>query len=325
MTEEDAEGKKAENEGCLLRPVLVSLVVFLLVRLGAKYILKGYWWIKDKCPGDYSLDDLMVVVQTIFGKFVGSSIAWMLALGILVAITVDIVRGCLVPAEKSPVESGWHVMVGRFRGAPVYLHLTLILFLVGPLACPGDWMTRLSVLGVVVLSILFHELTHAGVGHDCGNRIRSVKVFFWGGLCRFETKEVKCRIFVHLAGPVANLALAFVALVAGTHFGLAEHPIVRCAVMLNTSLFLLNMLPGYPFDGGHIWNGVLSRIFPEHKLLVLVIGGGLSVIVLSVRSYMAFSDKSYPSMVICGVLAILVFVVSAFFAAQLSESRKGES
>lgn len=102
--------------------------------------------------------------------------------------------------------------------------------------------------------------------------------------------------FIALAGPAANLAMALIwalilkgSLYTGSYFGVPLNLMAQAGISINISLFILNLLPILPLDGGRI---VLS-LLPEKQarsyakteqygmwiLILLILCGGLSFII----------------------------------------------
>lgn len=124
----------------------------------------------------------------------------------------------------------------------------------------------LASLGALLLfaSVLAHELCHSVVGRRLGMEIEGITLFIFGGVARLkdEPSRPSAEFWMTIAGPAMSVVLAFAfyaaSLVARTA-GAGE----RIAAMLtyvsvaNAILFVFNMVPAFPLDGGRILRSAL--------------------------------------------------------------------
>jgi Zn-dependent protease/CBS domain-containing protein len=133
-------------------------------------------------------------------------------------------------------------------------------------------------------SILLHELSHALVAMYFGGRVRSIRLFLFGGVSNLERepKSPKAELLMALAGPAMSIALGFVFLgfasLLTRAFSMAPsaEEAVRnldpISVMLlwlgpvNIMLGVFNLIPGFPLDGGRVLRSILwSTTHDLHK------------------------------------------------------------
>lgn len=133
----------------------------------------------------------------------------------------------------------------------LYIHvLTVLLFIYCYIT------RRLELLAVAYGIMLVHELFHLGAALLIGLRPASLAFYPFGVNLRLKNKLVyglADEIILYLAGPFANILMAL----AGAVFW----PRMQEFYMMNLCLFILNMLPVLPLDGGV----VLKKIF-MHRL-----------------------------------------------------------
>jgi Zn-dependent protease len=192
-----------------------------------------------------------------------------------------------------PAETPWSVPFGVWGGAPLRLHLSLVAALVigGWWAFEGQSWELAAVLAIWVASLVAHEGAHALASLRVGGIIDGVVLCPFGGLRSPRLPDdPESRVFVAMAGPMANLLLVVAGAIclAGydqTGPGLASlffpqfdtllsgealadgAPAIDVAVpgaaatafattfakllvWVNWPLFALNLLPASPFDGG---------------------------------------------------------------------------
>ena len=103
-----------------------------------------------------------------------------------------------------------------------------------------------------------HELSHALLARRAGIPVPRIRLFLFGGVSEMaaEPRDPSLELRIAAAGPLTSLGLAALfRLVSGS--GLAAllpggQPVVDYLALINLSLGLFNLLPGFPLDGGRI-------------------------------------------------------------------------
>lgn len=152
------------------------------------------------------------------------------------------------------------------------------------------------VLGFIIACGLFfgvfiHELSHSLVARRSGIRIESITLLFFGGIASIENPEPDPRVefWMALAGPVMSLlfGLVCVVLLFGTNHLIPSSPfsgllmyIWGYLAILNLLLFLFNLLPAFPMDGGRVLRAYLALRMPLHKATAIAstVGKGFAVV-----------------------------------------------
>jgi len=124
-------------------------------------------------------------------------------------------------------------------------------------------MAVIATIGLMV-SIVFHEMSHSLVARHYGIEIRGITLFIFGGVAEMkgEPKSAHAEFLMALAGPVASFILA-AALLAS--FAAAKQMQVSAAFtgvlwylgFLNGMLALFNLVPAFPLDGGRMLRAAL--------------------------------------------------------------------
>jgi Zn-dependent protease len=159
-----------------------------------------------------------------------------------------------------------------FVGAPVELSLWFfILFL---------WMPVSLVIAIFV-SVLIHEMAHAYVADRRGWRVFGIKVDLFTGSAAVDTNiPEKDAIPVVAAGPLSNLLLA-VLCIPFYSFLVNINPIIdgfmNDLFVINIFMFIFNILPIYPMDGGRLLKDFLFIKMNRNRRLAKKISGYVSL------------------------------------------------
>ena len=199
-----------------------------------------------------------------------------------------------MPAEESKPVTGATRGISVF-GVPVRFHFTFVLMLVFLLFIGvGDKQSGPSTaLYIVALfaSVLLHEVGHALVARRYGIRTVEIVMYPIGGVSRFERQPKPGEeLWVSLAGPLVNflIAAAVLGVVASQQGWMALEKIkvptdanlAERIALGNLTLFLFNLLPAYPMDGGRILRSVLAIGRPVEEATRIAAGAGQALAVL---------------------------------------------
>ena len=202
--------------------------------------------------------------------------------------------------------------VGRISGIPIVLDgtfIVLVLLYGYSYFTAGTLASTLMGIAIVVGgigSILIHELAHAWAGRICRIDTSHIELNGLGGLCYLDRAAHTSRddIFISLAGPASNLALwalfywlgnimawPMMSLVVDEAPENPEEMFNTPALMLlsysmmvlssiasiNISMFVFNLMPAFPLDGGRALSAWLSRRMDGAAAKVLVAWLGMAV------------------------------------------------
>jgi len=174
-------------------------------------------------------------------------------------------------------------------GVPVRLHFTFVLLLVfllfiGIGAKQSGATTVLYILALFA-SVLLHEVGHSLVARWYRIHTTEIVMFPIGGVSRFERQPKAWEeLWITLAGPVVNLliAVALLAWVASQQGFVAleklseptDANLAERIALGNLLLFLFNLLPAYPMDGGRVLRAFLALRRPEEEATQMAAGAG---------------------------------------------------
>ncbi len=176
----------------------------------------------------------------------------------------------------------------------------------------GGWATRLLLVGVLLLSLLTHELGHAFLARRAGQEPVIVIRAFGGVTTWVPLHPVTRRtaILITLAGPGAGLLLA-----AGcfgllqslpqawldARFGITLANLLAWLVQINGFWSVINLLPVLPFDGGQVLAVALG---PDRRRLA----AGISMVVGLVAAIWLWFLRMPIAAAVFGVSGVLQFL-----------------
>jgi Zn-dependent protease len=159
-----------------------------------------------------------------------------------------------------------------FAGAPVNISLWFfLLFLFVPF----------SYVIAIFISVLIHELAHAYVANQRGWQVYEIRVDLFTGSASVDTNiPERDSIPVVAAGPLSNLGLAVLSLFLYAIFG-QSNPLfgdfMNDFFIVNVFMFIFNILPIYPMDGGRLLKDFLFLKMRSNRRLARKIAGGVSL------------------------------------------------
>ena len=172
---------------------------------------------------------------------------------------------------------GSSIKIGRLFGVDIGVHWSWIfIFLIVTWSFatgvfddfyPGwtdaqKWIGGGIVAIVFFLSVLAHELSHAIVSNRTGLPVRSITLFVFGGVANLDRDpdNAKQEFTIAIVGPLTSLLLGamFAGLWAATRpFNEGVAGILANLALINVSLAVFNMLPGFPLDGGRVFRSLV--------------------------------------------------------------------
>ncbi len=225
--------------------------------------------------------------------------------------------------------------LGHIAGIDVYLHWSYVLapiYIIYQLKWQRDfpWSiigTLLLLLVSMSICVLLHEFGHALMARRLGVGTRDIIITPIGGLARLERLPQKPfqELLISLAGPGVNLVIALLLAVyvlgSGRDWvpsldfdGVTQFPEIM--MWINATLFLFNLIPAFPMDGGRILRSGLALLMP-HLQATLIAGA------LGQAGAIAFSIYGFTS----GHYVLILVGLFVYFAAQfeMSQARSTEA
>jgi stage IV sporulation protein FB len=199
----------------------------------------------------------------------------------------------------------WSVPLLRVRGIEIKVHASFALILVWAAyywgADADNWLQG-ALYGVVATLLLFvcvtlHELGHAVTAQHYGVEVQDITLLPIGGVARIEVPEnPKQELWIALAGPAVNVAIAAVLIAAGavlrgtslvmpTDLGDAMRGadwsgLLAYLTLANIGLVLFNAIPAFPLDGGRVLRALLAlrTDYRRATRIAVAVGQGLALL-----------------------------------------------
>src|SRR6266403_4745780 len=174
-----------------------------------------------------------------------------------------------------------HIKLGRIFGIEIGLHLSwLIIALLITLSLADQfhafnrnwtegvvWATAIGTSLLFFAAIIAHELSHAVVAKARRLPVRSITLFALGGVAQIEKEagEASTEFLMGIAGPIMSVLIGVICLALAmalgwTPFETPQTPLLAMLMwlgLINISLAIFNLIPGFPLDGGRVLRGII--------------------------------------------------------------------
>ena len=236
--------------------------------------------------------------------------------------------------------------IGRIQGIEIKLHSSFLLIAVWVIyqwgyrqdsGVSGTIYGLVLVLSIFVL-VLLHELGHSMMAHEYGLRVRDITLVPFGGIARIEQMPTRPRAeaMISLAGPLVNLALAFLLLplllITGlatgdtsvqefARFGLADISLTGFLfylVLANFALAIFNLLPAFPMDGGRILRAAVTPFVGRQSATTVAVAIGVTLGVLIGGLGLLFGEY----VIVLVMLFVIVAAIAEGRSVRLEEAMK---
>lgn len=182
-----------------------------------------------------------------------------------------------------------------FRGIRVYVHWTFLI-LIAYIAFMGyradkAAMVILGEVGLVLIvfvCVILHEFGHALMAQRFGVDTKDITLLPIGGIANLKRmpEEPRQEFWITVAGPMVNLVIAGLAFIVIAIMGVSMlfgdlflgattwTQVLMFIFGANLMLFLFNLIPAFPMDGGRILRSLLSMRMARDKATRIAAGVG---------------------------------------------------
>lgn len=145
---------------------------------------------------------------------------------------------------------------------PIHVHPILIVFIFISFIT-GTFMEMTIIISIV----LFHEFGHYAMAHFFKWRIQSIMLWVFGGVMNTEehgNKPIYEEALVTIAGPFQHLII-YIGLYFLSIGNVLPVSVLELIFYYNTAIFIFNLLPIWPLDGGKLLFICLTALLPYRK------------------------------------------------------------
>jgi Zn-dependent protease/predicted transcriptional regulator len=178
---------------------------------------------------------------------------------------------------------GEGIKIGRILGIPIYLHPSwFLIFALIAFSFVSEFdalqlnlpTSRLWGLGLVTSalffgSLVFHEMAHSIMARHYKIPVISITLFVFGGIARISRDPSRAieEFNIAVAGPISSFLLAggFWLVDRGAGSNLILHTLAGSLALINFSLAVFNLLPGFPLDGGRIFRAIIWGVTKDYS------------------------------------------------------------
>jgi tetratricopeptide (TPR) repeat protein len=215
--------------------------------------------------------------------------------------------------------------IGQVRGLEIRVHFSVLLsipityYIFRPVDIRHGLLVLLLLIGFM-LSIFAHELAHAFAAKAVGVEAKSIVIWLLGGftILSHEPGRPLHRAAVYVAGPFLTLLLAglffaaYFYMPAGlSFFWIFIYSRLFIALMgVNIILFIFNILPVYPLDGGKILHALLELFFGQSNanLITMLV----SIPILLGLIVFGFYTHDYLLLIFCVLIALAIGTLNQY-------------
>lgn len=182
----------------------------------------------------------------------------------------------------------FEIKMFEYRGIPVYFRLWFLLLFA--------WMQPVTVVALF-FAVLFHEMGHAWAADRLGYRTRSIAIdlFFGSAEVDMEHCPPSDSIKIVAAGPLVNLILFFASM---SLMGIFPGTFLATLASVNLILFLFNILPIFPLDGGRMTKDFLMMKMRD-RLAAKKAAGWISLATATALLAFSLSGGNYILALFC--------------------------
>lgn len=161
------------------------------------------------------------------------------------------------------------IPLGRLLGVPIYLApswfvvAAIVIYIFEPQVAsstdvgrPATFVVAAAFVLLLLVSVLVHEMAHAGAALALGLPVKEIVATLWGAHTQFEDEAPTPgrSAVVAVVGPLSNAALAVtgVLLLPLLDGGGVTRMLAYALIVTNAFVAIFNLLPGLPLDGGRI-------------------------------------------------------------------------
>jgi Zn-dependent protease len=163
----------------------------------------------------------------------------------------------------------------------------------GELDTTGAFVLAVGAAALFFVSVFLHELAHAVSARLNRIEVTGITLVFFGGFTstRSDERGPGAAFVIASAGPLTSFALAGIFLVFGHALGESARPLagaIEYVGFINGVMAVLNVLPGFPLDGGRMLEAATWGVTRDHERGTKVAAGTGMVVAVLLVAYAVF-------------------------------------
>lgn len=140
----------------------------------------------------------------------------------------------------------YKIKLFNFLKAPVYLDIFFLITFA---------FLEINMVIALFLSILVHEMAHAWVADKKGYKVYGIEIGLLAGFASIQANvNQRDSLPITFAGPLSNILISIISFLSLLFF---DSVFLDNLLIINILLFIFNILPIYPMDGGIIFRDIL--------------------------------------------------------------------
>ena len=180
----------------------------------------------------------------------------------------------------------------------IKMNISFILFLF-----ISFYLGYIKIISIILISVLIHELGHGIAAKILGINVMEIQLFPFGAIAIMEniTKYGGIEeLIIASVGPITSLIIALV-------FFQFEGNFSDLVFKYNFALFLFNLIPALPLDGGRILRNILLlRLSYKRATKILTICGKvLAILIVLFNTYLLIIGITTLSYIITGIFVFI--------------------
>lgn len=162
------------------------------------------------------------------------------------------------------------------------------------------WLVGAATTIVFFISVLLHELGHSLVALHYKIPVRNITLFFFGGVSQIteEPSSAWQEFWIAIAGPLVSFGLGVIFYVLASIFAGVPYilALAEYLSLINIILAVFNLIPGYPLDGGRVFQAIwwgISRNLSQATNAAVAVGQAIAFFFIVLGVWLAFSGNFF--------------------------------
>lgn len=155
-----------------------------------------------------------------------------------------------------------------------------------------------------LLWVILHEMAHIIVSIKYNIQMEGMQVHITGAkanIYEIDKLEDNKKILLYAIGPLVNLFLVIIMLILNKYY---KSEFIIESIRINIVLFVFNMLPAYPLDGGRICEVIIGKKFSYRNMknIVIFLSYSISIILTLLFFLTIYIHKVNVSILVTAIL-----------------------